>query len=56
MIGLCIYIVCCGYNRGKRIRLFMTGDYEFLSRIYGITGAQGTVRLALKKNLNYLFT
>ena len=47
-----VYIIriCCGYNRGKRIRLFMTGDYEFLSRMYGITGAQGTcmVRLALK--------
>ena len=27
---------------GKRIRIFMSGDYEFLSRMYGISGAQGT--------------
>jgi hypothetical protein len=30
-------------NRGKSIRLFMSGDYEFLSRMYGITGAQGII-------------
>ena len=31
--------------RGKNIRLFLAGDYEFLSRIYRITGAQGIIKL-----------
>lgn len=26
----------------KRIRVFLTGNYEFLCRMYGITGATGT--------------
>ena len=30
-------------NRDKRLRLFMKGDYEFFSRIYGLTGAEGIV-------------
>ena len=29
--------------RGKKIRLFMSEDYEFLSRMYGISGAQGRI-------------
>ena len=34
-----MHIVHC---TGKRIQLFMSGDFEFLSWMYGITGAQGT--------------
>ena len=43
-IDMYIYtFMFCGLkSRGKRIRIFMSGDYEFLSRMYGITGAQGT--------------
>ena len=29
-------------SRNKRLRLFLTGDYEFLCRMYGLTGANGT--------------
>ena len=36
--------------RGKRVRIFMSGDYEFLSRMYGITGAQGTHKIARIQN------
>ena len=35
----------CGLkHREKKFRLFMSSDYGFLSRMYGITGAQGGVR------------
>ena len=27
--------------RGKKIRLFVFGDYEFLCKMYGISGASG---------------
>ena len=27
---------------GKKIRLFVFGDFDFLSKLYGISGAQGT--------------
>ena len=27
--------------RNRKIRMFMSGDYEFLCSIYGITGANG---------------
>ena len=30
-------------SSGKRFRLFLCGDYEYLCRMYGITGASGTV-------------
>ena len=36
--------ICGLKHREKKFRLFMSGDYEFLSRMYGITGAQGGVR------------
>ena len=29
------------HNSGRRIRLFMAGDYEFLCRLYGLSGASG---------------
>ena len=32
-----IFIYCRGYT----VRLFMTGDYEFLTRMYGLSGASG---------------
>ena len=28
--------------RGKRVRLFLFGDYAFLAKMYGLSGAQGT--------------
>ena len=28
--------------KGKSIKLFLNGDYEFLSKVYGISGANGT--------------
>ena len=28
-------------NRGKKIRIFLFGDYEFLGKAYGISGASG---------------
>ena len=28
-------------HRGKSIRIFLFGDYEFLCHMYGLTGAQG---------------
>ena len=28
-------------HRHKRVRVLMTGDYEFLSKMYGLSGAQG---------------
>ena len=29
------------FHRGKRVRVFLFGNYEFQCRMYGITGAQG---------------
>ena len=29
------------FVRGKRIRVFLSGDYEFLTRMYGLSGASG---------------
>ena len=29
------------YFRGRTIKVFMSGDYEFLCRIYGLSGASG---------------
>ena len=30
-------------RRGKRIRVFLCGDYQFLSHMFGISGASGVV-------------
>lgn len=30
------------FFRGKKIRVFLSGDYEFLCRICGLSGASGT--------------
>ena len=27
--------------RDKQIRIFMAGDYDFLTRLYGLSGANG---------------
>lgn len=37
----CTYFTSKHNFRGKKVRVFFSGDYEFLCRIYGITGAQG---------------
>ena len=29
------------FYRGKNIRVFLSGDYEFLSNMYGLSGASG---------------
>ena len=39
-------VQCTLYNtsiqyRGKQLRLFMAGDYEYLSKLYGLSGATG---------------
>ena len=32
------------YNyRGKHMRIFMSGDYELVSKMFGISGASGRV-------------
>ena len=36
--------------------MFMTGDYEFLSRMYGSSGAQGIESGKKHKCNNYCFT
>ena len=28
-------------NRGKKVRIFLCGDYEFLCRLFGLSGASG---------------
>ena len=35
------------YTRDYKFKLFLSGDYEFLSRIYGLSGASG-------KNIIYI--
>ena len=37
-------------NSGHAIRVFLTGDYEFLCRMYGLSGASGKIT-NLKKEL-----
>lgn len=34
-------------HRQKSVRVFLSGDYEFLSRMYGISGASGATVLLL---------
>ena len=29
------------YYSGKKIKVFLCGDYEFLTRMYGLSGASG---------------
>ena len=37
-----MYFLFCLFNfRGKKTRVFVFGDYEFLCALYGITGANG---------------
>ena len=36
MLGLQIF-----YFSGRTIRVFFSGDYEFLCRMYGLSGASG---------------
>jgi len=33
--------------RGYNIRVFLSGDYEFLSAMYGISGASGMLKAFL---------
>ena len=57
-------IVCtCTYSkviiilyRGKKFRIFMSGDYEFLSHMYGITGAQGNKSYSTKHDCSNTLT
>ena len=39
-----MYIHKLLWYRGKHIRVFLSGDYEFLSRAYGISGASSTCK------------
>ena len=34
-------VICNAYNSGKKIKVFICGDYEFETRSYGISGASG---------------
>ena len=34
--------------RGKQFRVFLSGDYEFVCKMYGISGASGTSRICTK--------
>ena len=29
------------FNRGKKVRVFLSGDYEFLCHLFGLSGASG---------------
>ena len=40
-----VYNIC----RGKKVRVFICGDYEFLCKLYGLSGASGN------KNFKYIF-
>lgn len=33
------------FFRGKTLRLFLCGDYEFLTKAYGLTGPNGMSKL-----------
>lgn len=37
----CIFMCKQCHYRGKQIRVFMNGDYEYLTRVYGLSGASG---------------
>lgn len=36
----CVYLIFCLY-RGKTVKVFAFGDYEYLTRMYGLTGPNG---------------
>lgn len=45
-ICVTVYIICYKYiflptNRGKRVRVFLNGDYEFLCHMFWLSGASG---------------
>lgn len=40
--SFCSYGICVNNNRDKALKIFMSGDYELLCRLYGISGASGT--------------
>ena len=42
MIATTIHMYAPSF-RGKRLRVFLCGDYEFLTRVLGISGASGKV-------------
>ena len=31
------------FNRGKKVRVFLSGDYEFLCHLFGLSGASGKI-------------
>jgi hypothetical protein len=39
-------------DRGKKIKVFISGDYEFETRSYGISGASGNKTILIIINLN----
>ena len=41
------FSVGCTVSLGRTIHLFLSGDYEFLRRMYGLTGASGMCWLPL---------
>lgn len=45
--NICIYMPSISFLRGKDIRVFLSGDYEFLTRMYGLSGASGSLRYTL---------
>ena len=44
----------CTHTRGKRIRVFLSGDYEFLTRMYGLSGASGRSFLDIQINVQHI--
>lgn len=40
-------------NRDKTLKIFMSGDYELLCRLYGISGASGTSIFLTKDTVLY---
>lgn len=50
---MCIYmhnkIRLSQNNRGKRVRIFLNGDYEFLCHMFGLSGASGMPKSSISK-------
>ena len=42
--------------RGKKLRVFVFGDYEFLCKMYGISGASGKIETTKLMFYRHLYT
>ena len=49
-------VICNTYNSGKKIKVFICGDYEFETQSYGISGASGIIVTGSEKTLHIVQT